>query len=539
MARRPVGRLGEETLRKLVSEADAVVTRTAEDRWGWDYMLEYPLPRRAQGAEADREEEVCRCLIQVKSTDSTEQTCAIKVSNWRRLIEASCPAFIVALHFGGGRDCHAVYVLHIWEREMTAALRRIRELSVAGEGDRLHKHTLAARWSEENKLLDVSGEALLARITECVGPSPIAYSERKVKLWKGAGYDTGNAVVTVRFNVPPSYRNRHPDDLLVDSLLGLAPDLQIAGGEVRDLRFGIPSKHPKAISAGSRLRMGPPKPVATGNFRLRTADKSREEGFPAQVLVPSGVRYDLARTAQKVVFRLPYADFVVPLYGTAVDVHYNLPAGNELVALSEAACVARLLGFIRDASADSVGRVELWLDDNKVGVISGRGLSIPAEHLDWSAVVLMATRVAGGLGFPEGLRVTVDSLLAQRNALTMVDAALGDPALHNLTFTFVLHRGSAPAPGEQMGLPIHLELNLGGKRAVVFATPSGIPEGGRAATGEYRVPVTRASIDKVVWLNPGEALPKNREDYLDEVASRHTREGGILCWWKEDLEYLS
>lgn len=536
MSERAVGPLGESTLRKLASEANASLTRTDDDRWGWDYLLEFPLPLQMRSEEADRVEELCRCLVQVKSTDSPGSSCQVKVSNWMYLVGTALPSFILALHFDGTRDCSALYVVHIWDDQISTVLRRVRELGVAGEGDQLHKHKLTVRWRDTDRLPEVSGKALLRRIEEHIGPSPAAYSDKKLQLWRSVGYDAGNALVTVRIEVPPEYQKRHPDELLADSVLGLVPSLQVAGGEVRDLRFGIPGTLLRPISAGARLTLGPARPAAIGTLQLRTADRLRTEQFPVQVLVPSGMQYKLASAAQKVLFRLPYADLVVPLYGTKADIHFDLPATDALVSLSEIACVARLFRFLAEIAREDAGPVEIWLDERQVGTIDAQREAIPRELLDWSDLVLLASRVAAQLQLPETAQTTVAGIVAQRNALMMIDAATGDARRHSITFTFALHAGAAPVPGEEMGFPVHLEVELGGKRAVIFETLLGFPGEELLPTGEYVVPVQRAVIDQIVSLRPGEALPKKREEYLDGIAEKYSRVGGVLCWWRKAPE---
>ena len=193
MRHRNVGKLGEGTLQKLASEEDASLTKTGDDRWGWDFLLEFPIEHGPARDEADKEEEVYRCLLQVKSTDSARQYCQVKVSNWRRLVDTPLPTFFLALHFDGARECHATYLVHVWEDEMSRVLKRVRELGVAGEGDRLRKHRLVLRWRDGDKLGANTGKALLQRIRDVVGSSPADYSRRKLQLRGSVGYDIANA----------------------------------------------------------------------------------------------------------------------------------------------------------------------------------------------------------------------------------------------------------------------------------------------------------------------------------------------------------
>jgi len=193
---RDVGKRGEGILQSWASEEDASLTKTDDDRWGWDFLLEFPIQRTSVGAEPDKEEEVYRCLIQVKSTSSSDRSCQVKMSNWRRLVETPLPAFFLVLRFDSVRACREAFLVHVGEDEISKVLRKARELGVAGEGDRLHKHTLVLQWCDEQRLPGTTGQALLDGIRRLIGPSPADYSKRKLGLRERVGYDAANAQVT-------------------------------------------------------------------------------------------------------------------------------------------------------------------------------------------------------------------------------------------------------------------------------------------------------------------------------------------------------
>jgi hypothetical protein len=530
--RRRVGPLGEKVFCTWASEENAILNKAYDDRGGWDFILEFPVQHPFAVDIPDKKEEAYQCFIQIKSTDSPKQSRSVKMSNWKRLVETPLPAFFLVLRFDRKRTCQRAFLVHVWEEEIARVLRRARELGVKGEGDRLHKYSLSLTWHTQDRLRKLTGKSLLTKIAKTVGPSPAAYSEKKLRLRKSVGYDTANAQLTTRIVIPPEYRERHPDELLVDSILDLVPPLELAGGEIRDVRFGIPSSPIAEIPRGAKLKLGPGKAVASANLILRPRDRSKEVSLPVTVLSPGGIQRGLAPSAQKVLLRLPYAEFILPVHGTTGTIHFKLPNWDELVPLSKAAALACLLRFIteeRDASAEPV---DIWLDDHQIGTVSLSQFNLPKEAQVWADLVLLARDVAVQMSLPPDMKTTCKSLLAQRNALTAIRAASENCGEQNLAFTFSLKKGSPPKKGEQMCFPIHLEIELGGKRMVVFESMIGIPKDERTKTGEYVVPIHRAEIETVLRLAPGEPLPRKREDYLNEIAQARAQEGGVLCWWQ-------
>jgi hypothetical protein len=536
---RRVGPLGEDVLQKWASEEDATLNKAHKDQGGWDFILEFPVKHRLPRREPDREETSYQCLIQVKSTDSLQQHRSVKISNWKRLVETPLPAFFLALHFDGKIYCQKAFLVHVWEEEIARVLRKVREYGVNGEGDRLHKHTLALKWREADHLGELTGESLLERIAEIIGTSPADYSCKKLKLRHSVGYDDANIQVTTRIIVPPEYRKRHPDELLVDSILGLVPQLELVGGEIRDIRFGIPSSSHTEIGKGAKLKLGPGKNVFSGHLVFRTPDRSREVSLPTALFTPGGSRTRWDPSAQKVLFKLPYAECILPVNGGNMMINFNLPKWEDQISLSKATDLASLLKFMQDMrSTRDSEPVNMWLDDQQIGTMTTHQVDLPREALEWAKLVILANDVVTQLSLPLDLKTTIKSIKVQQNALMLIHAARGDCVAHNLTFTFSLEEGAPPKRDEQMCFPVHIQIKLGGKRLVIFESLIGIPKEERTETGEYVVPIHRAEIETILRLGSDELLPKKREQYLDEVAQARAQEGGVLCWWQSKEKTL-
>jgi len=538
MGRRNLGELGENTLRVWASQEGATLNKANVDRSGWDFILEFPVDNIDARSEPDKRDEAYQCLIQVKSTDSLKSFPSIKLSNWKRLVETPLPAFFVILHFDGEDTCQSAFLVHVWKSEIARVLKCARDLGVKGKGSELHKHSLRLKWDSGDQLSDVTGYALLTKIKEIVGPFPSEYSEKKLSLRKSVGYEDINAQVRARIIIPPEYRGRHPDELLVDLILGLVPEVRLAGGEIQDVRFGISSKSSKPIDPGVILKISG-KPVTSGTLRLRNRARTREVSLPVEVFLPRGIRYRTAPGAHKVLLRLPYAQLVLPANKGDWSFHFTIPREDETFSLAEVANLARVLIFTYDTTgSDEERTIDVWLDESKIGVAEFGKVSLPKESIEWANLVLLAQQVAVRLSLPSDLRTTFKSLLAQRSALTVIHAASGlIPS--DLTFTFSVKKKAKPSLGEQVCFPIPAEIELGNSRTVVFVSLLGTIDK-ELENGEYIVPVKRALIERILRLGPGESLPKKRELYLNDIAQVRAAECGVVCWWgtKDDIRYL-
>jgi len=540
MGRRNLGELGENTLRVWASQEGATLNKANVDRSGWDFILEFPLDDMGARSEPDKRDEAYQCLIQVKSTDSLDRSPSVKLSNWKRLVETPLPAFFLILHFNGGDTCQSAFLVHVWESDIARVLKKARILGVKGQGGELHKHSLSLKWKSADQLPELTGRSLLTRIRKIVGPRPSEYYEKKLTLRKSVGYRSINAQVKARIIIPPEYRKRVPDELLVDLILGLVPEVKLAGGEIQDVRFGIAGKSSIHIEPGATLKLSG-KPATSGTLSFRSKDRSHEVTVPADVIVPGGLRYELAPAARKFLLRVSYAELVVPAAGGELMFRFAIPQEDEQIPLEKAANLARILMFIHDAAESwEEGTIDIWLNEAKIGTAEISHVSLPKVAIEWAQLVLLARRVAVQLSLPSDLQITFRGLLAQRDALTIIHAAI-DPVLSNLTFTFSVRKGASHLLDEQICFPIHVEISLGNSHVVVFESLLGTIKSEEPENGEYIVPVKRALIEKVLRLNPGESLPERREYYLNQIARARAGEGAVVWWWRteEGMDNLS
>lgn len=455
----------------------------------------------------------------------------MKLSNWKRLVETTLPAFFLILQFNEADECTEAYLTHVWEREIARLDDRIWKLALSREPLLLHKYTMNLTWAEHDRLASPTSTALRERIIKLVGNSPSHYAQQKADLKKASGHNTGRGRLTVKIAVPEEYRHRHPDEFLVDTLLGLTTFPDPIGGEITHVQFTTPKSSTHLLSKETRLRIGPSKAAASGKLALTTSDRKHEVTLPADVRGPSGLAYHVDPSARKLLFTLPHAKLVFS-EGTGTGTFYfSIPAWEETTPLSQAMHLARLLAFVQEAET----AVDVSFAGNKVGTLTFRSTSFERNILQWVELVHVAHAACTEFGIPLDIPISTRSLLEQQSALDSLAMALPGCSVPNPAFTFSLNEGSPqPKEGTLICMPIYADLTLGNKRVVAFESLLGEYHGEKSDTGVFVVRIDRAELEVVLKLGPNEDLPEDRAVYLDQIGEKRAAEGRVLAWWKTD-----
>ena len=415
-----------------------IIANPASDRCrGWDYLLEIPLVPAQKRSDESRSSEDCQCFVQVKSTRATVNSWPIELSNWKRLAETPLPAFFLLLRFDAADGCVAAYLRHVWQQEIAALDDRIWKLALSKKPLLLHKHTMALKWSESDRLSQPSGGALRKRILQLVGSSPTDYAARKAGVKNSSGHNIGRGRLTVRIPVPDRYRHRHPDEFLVDTLLGLTPFPPVIDGEMTHVEFRVPKSTTQTVQAGARVAVGPGKPAEGGELALATRDREREVILPAEVRGPTGLARPVDPSAWKVLFTVPFAQFVFSVGDKTGTFYFALPGREDAQPLSKCVHLANLLKFLAEADTP----VTVSFNGSHWGTLDLRGGGIQEDFLAWARMVQVAQAACTMFGFPLETSITTGSLLEQRSALDLLAVALPGCLARDPAFTFSLREG--------------------------------------------------------------------------------------------------
>lgn len=246
MYERDLGDLGETVFRGLCNAVGLTIHKAEKDRTGWDFLLEFPwdqesdLPRDMLPAPIE-------CKVQIKSTDKKKKREQITVSNLSRLVKTQLPAFFCFIEFDGKDEPQAVYLVHVDEKIIGKTLKRIRELEAKGEEEKLNKHKIDIRYTDENRLPDIAGKTLKNAIRSYVSDRWERYTENKNRLLNTLGFEEGKGQFTVTFS------GSNPIEDIVDLSLGIREEICIDKSDGYYNRFGILSSSKLLSSEEARL----------------------------------------------------------------------------------------------------------------------------------------------------------------------------------------------------------------------------------------------------------------------------------------------
>lgn len=530
-AKRNPGPLGESTLRAWAHEEGAVINRADDDRSGWDFILEFPNNLPGETANEERHESQYQCLIQVKGTDVGREYCQIKLDNMKRLVESPLPAFILFLGFAGTRSCQDAYLVHIGEGHIAKTLQRVRSLVVQDAGDSIHRRTMRVRWTADERLTTFSGAALLERICSVIGSSLTTYSKRKLDALQTVGYGSGTAKATVKVVVPDAYRQLHPDELLVDAKLGLIRELELRGGEMHSLRFGIPGRRLAELREGARMSFGLASPSAEGELVLRTQDLEKVARVHTTVRGARSAADLEDGGIAKVRLDLPFSYFTISLPAMVGTFHFSLPKEDERMSLQEAMKLSSVLSVLEHA-AEAGGPVSMEFEGNHIGAVGPLDLESIRQFFAWTRLVDDGYTALQALEIEPSVNVTLRELDVQKDVLQVIRASQSGQIPNGTVFTFAVNEGVAPETGEEMCFPNSFDIRLGEVSVTVFLTMIGNVREDRSANGEYVTPVARIEIERVIQLDRRLTLPRSRKQYLREIAQSRSNDMGVICWWE-------
>lgn len=234
---RKIGRMGERFFGIWCDSVDITANSSEVDETGWDFFIEFPyepsnsLPRDMLPAPIE-------CRVQVKSTDQGRKKESITVSNLRRFVQAPIPAFFCFIEFDGKNEPQAAYLVHVDRKIIKKTLKRIRELEIKDEGNKLNNHKINICYGDANRLTDTTGESLKRAIEKYIPDTLEKYIEDKNKLLKALGFEDGVYQGKVVVSGDDPIRD-------IDYLeLGIRKQLIVDRFTTYHTRFGIPSNNP-------------------------------------------------------------------------------------------------------------------------------------------------------------------------------------------------------------------------------------------------------------------------------------------------------
>ena len=331
MARR-LGRSGERRFATLVADyaPGATCNDSHDDEHGWDHVVEFDRTL-IPGLPADLQAALPAVFVQTKtSADPAELKVTVKLSNALAFTRSENPCFVVLVSAPADGPVR-FYAVHWWDRLMTRALRRARELSRDGIGeDQFHKREISFTMTTSDA--HASG-ALLDWMRGTMAELGRNYAIAKAALRDTLGFEKGEIGGHIHIGPLESIEQ------LVDHQLGLTASIPMAKVELRQRRFDIdiPLPMPDWPVAFARLQA---HPAARCDVRVRGPDG---ESFSIEGEVIAPVIPGLPEEHYKYRVRTPIFD-VVFRPGGASRFHFTFDtAGTRPPAELEK--VARFFGW--------------------------------------------------------------------------------------------------------------------------------------------------------------------------------------------------
>jgi len=403
-------RAGETFFEVLANDVQAVPNRVSHDRLGWDFHLQLPRSNDWRVSfTLDARPREPSCFVQVKATVQSIRSWRVKLSVWERLVKEPRPVFFLVFVFRRDDFTRPVeaFLVHVGEELLGQTLRELRCVDI-DKADTLHERKLSFRWSTEDRLADLTGRELRARILAHIGDDLDAYEERKQQLVRTLGYDECPARATFRVSASCD------DELyskLADFAFGVSQTMEVEIVEASDVRFGVERPIPLEFQAEPAI-LKSHEPDVTGEIIFFGQSRGLRAQLPCGLHVGGPFREFLPEQHRRTRFVFAGGEIVLRREGVQmrVSVTMSIPVDRQALALSEAARIARACRAI----LDPVG-VEVSTEVRGERIPFPRALTVPrqdgVDHL--AAILVGAAEVARHVGLDPDMEIEPPEILRQ------------------------------------------------------------------------------------------------------------------------------
>ena len=277
---RDVGKMGEAVFRHWCASLGLTANPSLEmDKTGWDFLVEFDFDNQTSLEMSIVHQGPIECKVQIKSTDKRARKLPISLSNLRRLVTSSMPAFIVFIEFDGSDTPQRTFLVHIDQKICAEVLKRLHDAEQNGESDRFHKKTMTIRYDDQHQLSEPIGQALAQSIGHYVGPKIEAYTTGKIEHLSKAGFENGFAEMTFMAEDEDTIQK------LIDMSLGIECEAEVSQVEASMVRFGKRGAEPFLKHSSLKIGMMDVKPNFSGAIKFRTDKLGASFAFPGELYV--------------------------------------------------------------------------------------------------------------------------------------------------------------------------------------------------------------------------------------------------------------
>ncbi|MHB1403855.1 MAG: hypothetical protein ACYCWB_15805 [Thiobacillus sp.] len=466
--KKDTGGMGEHLLGVWAAQIGITANQSAnKDATGWDWFLEWPIesltPSAVLQSRYDKAPSPVKCLVQVKSTNSTQSRVDVKLSNWFFLIHNPLPSFYLILDFGGENECQRAFLVHVGPDLIAKVQKRLVDIYPDGN---LNKKTMRLKWSDEELLPSYDGDGLEKAVMSYVLPDMDQYVKNKHDLIKTVGYEGSGQIMQVTINIPQGV---DPEEHMMDFDLGIIPKVRVEGGTLYEERFGKRISQ-SDLEEGSFLEVTS-EPVGSGEVIFTDSDLNKAVVLDCQVYIPAAFGHLIPKEKIRARFSHRLMEFIIPLEGEGQRFNFTIrfPDNDEFATIKDLNDLARIVLLISEAAANSH---ELLLSARfqNSSVRTGKidASSISPTLISWAKLVHYAFIVARHFEMENNLSITSHELLSIEGPLLAL-AGILDPQRRDFKVTFCINEAHVKQ-GEKCGLPMVAMTKLGQRIVGIAAT---------------------------------------------------------------------
>lgn len=221
-----LGKKGETRFGELCVDAKLIANVASWDRAGWDYIVDFRLPRESRRLDARPAPITAR--VQVKTQWEDQGAVKLRLSSAEQLIKHHGPSFICVLSVDANREFTRMRLIHCRGPVIARVLERLRRAEAAGE--RPNAVWLNLNPEKYAPAIPPTPEALRAGLEEACRADQLAYLKEKDSEIRTLGF--GEAFMELKTTLVGD------EDEIQDAFLGLRP-IEAERIEAIQTRFGI------------------------------------------------------------------------------------------------------------------------------------------------------------------------------------------------------------------------------------------------------------------------------------------------------------
>ncbi len=379
------GDVAESRFATLCSEAGVTRNSSAQDRTGWDFLVEFP-ESPVPGLTSDMQSIGHSARVQIKSKHKGRPTVSLKLSNALRFAKEPAPCFVVLFLATDGAEPVRIFARHFWEDEIARTLKRAREAGCHSAAE-LAKLTLSLSFNSDD---DHSTE-LLPWMEQVIAAHGSRYLLKKKEIVDTVGFEDDAIHGTLSFDVENL-------PALVDHQIGLTAEAPILRISLNQRRFAIDAPLlPPTFGPPTSIRMqSHPRPC---DLRVRGVG-GLDEHLSAQAYLPGipglpqeQMKLRIVAGCLELIFQpgTNQGSLRITFEG---QVRYSLPALMQTGRIWVAAKAGPL-----DLQVSYEGKLVFGLDGT---ILDGPALIVPDQVLMATELLMSVT----GQRPPEGLTIS-------------------------------------------------------------------------------------------------------------------------------------